>query len=74
MTIGQLNVGAIIGRIGEEIRIADKAQRTVGVRTITEFKVVRPCCTGGLWVTGAQVQQWLDTATFVDNPLAGKEE
>jgi hypothetical protein len=68
MTIGQLNIGAVIGRIGEEIRIAGKAQRTVGVRTITEFKVVRACCKDGLWVTGAQVQQWLDTASFVDNP------
>ena len=68
MTIRDLNPGAVIGRIGEEILIADKAQRKVGVRVITEFKVIRTCCKCGLWVTGQQVQQWLDTACFVDNP------
>jgi hypothetical protein len=69
MTIHDLQPGSTIGRIGEEIFIADKSQRKVGVRTITEFKVIRGCCKSGLWVTGQQVQQWLDTARFVENPL-----
>jgi len=69
MTIRDLNPGAEIERIGETIKIADKQTRTMGVRTITEFKVVRACCKSGLWVTGAQVQQWLDTAISISNPV-----
>ena len=68
MTFGQLNIGAEIERIGETIYVADKQTRQVGVRTVTEFKVVRGCCKDGLWVTAAQVQQWLDAAVSVLNP------
>lgn len=77
MTIRDLNPGATIAMIGEEIIIADKATRRIGPRFITEFKVLRTCCRicrSGLWVSGAQVQQWLDTARWIENPIVESEE
>lgn len=69
MTIRDLLPGSTITRIGEEIYVVDKAQRKMGVRVITEFRVRRGLEKTALWVTGAQVQQWLDTALAIENPL-----
>jgi hypothetical protein len=65
MTIRDLEPGAVIARIGEEIYIDDKQQHTVGARTVTEFRVRRGLQKTALWVTGAQVQQWLGTCQAV---------
>jgi len=69
MTFSQLNAGATIQRIGEEIYVDDKQTRKMGVRTITEFRVRRGREKTALWVSSAQVQQWLDTAQGIENPL-----
>lgn len=68
MTIRELNPGATIQMLGEQIYIEDKQTKTIGVRTITEFRVRRGKEKSSLWIVAAQVQNWLDRAQWIDNP------
>ena len=74
MTIRDLNPGATIQMLGEQILIADKQTRKMGIRQITEFRVIRGCCKNGLWVGAAQVQNWLDRAQMIDNPISDDDD
>lgn len=69
MTIRDLNPGATIQMPGEHIYVDDKQTRTVGVREITEFRIRRGKQTTSLWTVAAQVQNWLDRAQCIDNPI-----
>ncbi len=69
MTIRDLNVGATIQMLGEQIYIDDKQTRKMGVREITEFRVRRGKEKTALWMVAAQVQNWLDRAQWVENPI-----
>jgi hypothetical protein len=69
MTIRDLNPGATIHMLGEQIYIDDKQVRTVGVRVTTEFRIRRGKQTASLWTVAAQVQNWLDRAQCIDNPI-----
>jgi hypothetical protein len=67
MTISDLNPGATIQMLGEQIYIDAKQTRKVGIREVTEFRVRRGRQTTALWTVAAQVQNWLDRAQWIEN-------
>lgn len=68
MTIRDLNPGAIIQMLAEQIYIDDKQTCKVGIREVTEFRVRRGNQRTALWTGAAQVQSWLDRAQWIENP------
>ena len=69
MTIRDLNVGAIIQMLSEQIYIDGKQTHRIGVREVTEFRIRRGHQKIGIWTAAAQVQNWLDRAQWVENPI-----
>lgn len=70
MTTRDLNPGATIQMLGEQIYIDGKQTRKLGVREITEFRVRRGNQRESIWTVAAQVQGWLDRAQWIENPLS----
>jgi hypothetical protein len=68
MTIRDLNPGAVIQMIGEQIYIDAKQTRQIGIREVTEFRVRRGNQKSAIWTGAAQVQNWLDRAQWIENP------
>lgn len=73
MTIRDLNPGATIQMLGEQIYIEDKQTCPRGVKLITEFKVRRGKQTSAIWTSAGQVQNWLDRSQWVENPILEDE-
>jgi hypothetical protein len=69
MTVRDLQPGATIQMLGEQIYITDKQTRQMGVRSVTEFRARRGRQKDELWYVSAMVQGWLDRAQWIENPL-----
>jgi hypothetical protein len=69
MTVRDLNPGATIQMLSEQIYVDDRQNHKVGVRDVLEFRIRRGNQRTALWTSATQVQNWLDRAQWIENPL-----